>query len=346
METMKNYWPTRTGIMIMAVICAACATAKGNIYPLAPGYLNEQSLYASMQKLIQAEPDLAALKVIGFSGTENLPIYALEIGSQQAERKILLIGQHHGDEVLGMEIVIAWAEELVYKSKTDKEIKKILDNYRFWIIPTVNPEGWRVFSQGLYQNKRKNNRDTDGNGKLDIRTDGVDLNRNYPVFWDADAVVPPTHQNYKGTAPASEPEIQAVLALAQKHHFELAIFYHSSSSGMISEKIFLPWFDAQNAKQKERFDALLSRARSYAANVRKDYQKEHYEASPLAGSRMGSASNYFFHIRENGAFLIEVGGVNKAGVSVVYPPLPMKDKIVDKHLEALRKLVSNKSLET
>ncbi|MFW9844864.1 MAG: M14 family zinc carboxypeptidase [Candidatus Thorarchaeota archaeon] len=54
----------------------------------------------------------------------------------------------------------------------------------------------------------------------------VDLNRNYPTFWDGgDTDV--TTQVYRGTAPFSEPETQAFRDFALEHRFAMAYSLHS-----------------------------------------------------------------------------------------------------------------------
>ncbi|MBW6514920.1 MAG: succinylglutamate desuccinylase/aspartoacylase family protein [Candidatus Syntrophosphaera sp.] len=325
-------------MLIFAALASACAVNRGNVFPLPRGYLLESEVFAAAKAIQDIDPGLVRLNIIGFSGTENLPLYALEIGRAEASRNVLIIGQHHGNEVLGVDLVMAWANELARKSASDKRIDAILDEFRFWIVPTINPEGYRVVSRGLFQNKRKNNRDTDGNGRLDVHTDGVDLNRNYPVFWDEDRVLPPSHHNYKGSAPASEPEVKAVIALAQKTRFELAIFYHSSPTGALAEKIFLPSLNPGNARQKARYDSLQAISQSYADDIKKDYLKGNYELGTMPGTRIGTARNYFFHIQETAAFLVEIGGVNKDGISVIHPPAKKKDQIMARHVKALRKL--------
>ncbi len=327
-----------TGILLLLAAGASCASTRGNVYPLPAGYLRQAELFARLQKLLEITPGLAKLHVIGFSGTENLPLYALEIGRKEASRAALIIGQHHGDEVLGLELSLAWAETLLRGSGSDKQIREILRQWRFWIVPTVNPEAWRVVSAGLLRNKRKNNRDTDGNGVLDLHTDGVDLNRNYPVFWDADLDLPTTHPNYKGSAPASEPEIQAVLALAQRQAFDLAIFYHSSASGAYSEKIFLPALRHGELGLRQKHSALRELALLYASQLKRDYQKGTYEVGSQPGSRVGNARNYFFHLQGTDAFLVELGGINSDGISVIHPPASRRDKILTRHVRALTRL--------
>lgn len=323
------------GLLLLALLACACAGSRGNQYPLDASYLPADQMFARLQQISGLNPALARLNVIGFSGTENLPLYCLDIGRPQASRNVLLIGQHHGDEVLGLEVVLDWAEMLASQSGSDPRINAILDEFRFWMVPTLNPEGHRIVSAGLNSHKRKNNRDTNGNGRLDLPDDGVDLNRNYPVFWDEFADLPPDHHNYKGPEPASEKEILAITLLAQKHRFGHAIFFHSSPSGALSEKLFLPALDAGKQEQVEIYRETEDFAKSYANLLPRDYLKGTYEVSTYPGSRMGTARNYFFHIHGTRAFLVEIGGVTPSGASVIHPGKTMRDRIVAKHCRAL-----------
>src|SRR5215212_6574274 len=60
--------------------------------------------------------------------------------------------------------------------------------------------------------------------------DGVDLNRNYNERWDYDNEGSSTEwasQTYRGTAPASEPEVKAHQALIDRMKFKFLLTYHS-----------------------------------------------------------------------------------------------------------------------
>jgi len=69
--------------------------------------------------------------------------------------------------------------------------------------------------------------DNDEDGKINEDEVGlVDLNRNYPTFWEGgDTDV--TTQVYRGTAPFSEPETQAFRDFALEHRFAMAYSLHS-----------------------------------------------------------------------------------------------------------------------
>jgi hypothetical protein len=64
---------------------------------------------------------------------------------------------------------------------------------------------------------------------------GVDLNRNYAYKWDLGSPHP-SSEIYRGPAPFSEPETEAIRDLALAHNFTYAISYHSGT-----ENILYPW---------------------------------------------------------------------------------------------------------
>ena len=321
-------------ILAALILLGSCAGNKGNHYPLDASYLRYEDLGLRLTALMKAHPDDCRLHLIGFSGAEQLPLYALQIGGPGLTRKALVIGQHHGDEVLGIEVALALAKNFL--TGKDKATLEILKNFQIWIVPTINPEGWRVVSGGQYQWKRRNNRDTNGNGVLDLREDGVDLNRNYPLFWELDQLTAVTDPYYKGPAPGSEAEVQAIMKLAGEEKFELAVFYHSSASGAYNEKLYLPSNQGLEKHKLEDFKHLTETAEYYASQVKKDYQKGTYEVRSQGNSRMGNARNYFFFKQNCQAFLIEIGGINQAGVPIVHPPAAMMHSIRSKHVNAFK----------
>jgi predicted deacylase len=301
------------------------------VYPLSSDYLREGNLLAELSRIAAIQPELAQVRIIGFSSSENIPIYALEIGNNKAAKQALLIGQHHGDEVLGVNIAMALAENLLLNFNIDPAYKQLLQNYQIWIVPSINPEGWRMVSSGKFQHKRKNNRDTDKNKKLDLRTDGVDLNRNYPVFWDLDADANTISPYYKGAEPASESEVKAIINLAQQHKFSLAIFLHSSASGAYSEKVYLP----ARGNDSKLYQETLALAEKYAKSVKRDYHSGTYEVHTGVSSEVGNARNFFFHSMGCKAFLVEIGGINSRGRSVIHPNNKMLNRIVQKQVRSL-----------
>ncbi|MFQ6068373.1 MAG: M14 family metallopeptidase [Candidatus Bathyarchaeia archaeon] len=82
--------------------------------------------------------------------------------------------------------------------------------------------------------------DDDGDGLLNEDwVGGVDLNRNYGFQWNAtceSGSSEPKAEDFRGAAPFSEPETQAIRDLALQHDFKYAVSFHSGS-----ENIVYPW---------------------------------------------------------------------------------------------------------
>lgn len=119
------------------------------------------------------------------------------------EKPILLMGGVHGDEPEGVRLAndtLAWL-----KSNTPKAIRSGKTICPWIVIPCLNVDG--------FANK------TRVNGR------GVDLNRNYPAKdWSNEARA---ERYFPGPSPASEVEIQAVVALIEDVKPRLIIHCHS-----------------------------------------------------------------------------------------------------------------------
>lgn len=123
-----------------------------------------------------------------------------ELAELASEAPILLIGGVHGDEPLGVELARRTLHYL------QAETRKSPDRVIPWVvIPILNVDGFH--------------KDTRVNGR------GVDLNRNYPAqSWSPEFE---KERYHPGTGPASEPEIQSLVALIQQIKPRLMIHCHS-----------------------------------------------------------------------------------------------------------------------
>lgn len=308
---------------------------NANVYPLPKTYYTPKKLEAALSKWSQNYPQLVKLHSLGKSSAEKRPIYALQIQDGIDRIPVLIVGQHHGDEIMGVEVVMSFANKLI-NGRNNANVEQLLEHYSFWIVPTLNPDGWNTVTSGKYQWKRKNNKDTNKNNKFNPKTDGVDLNRNYPMFWEFDPIKPESNPNYKGTAPKSEAEIRAIIRLAELINFRYAFFYHSSITGALSERIFLPWEDTKNKSTKEDFVTMRKIAEIYAGVVQKDYQEGHYIVHTGATSKLGNSRNFFYYKHNTYAMDIEICGNNWQGIGIVHPNTEMKNKITNKNVQALQ----------
>jgi protein MpaA len=116
-------------------------------------------------------------------------------GSPQATRVGVAIGVIHGDEPGGRSVI-------------DRLMSLPLPvDLELWVVSTVNPDGETAGQRG--------------------NAHGVDLNRNFPAGWVASGADPLTSGGYdSGPAPASEPEVVALMALIRRIRPDFTIWYH------------------------------------------------------------------------------------------------------------------------
>ncbi len=230
------------------------------------GYIDVDLAHQTMRRFAADFPELATVVRIGES-VERRPIFALRIadrsagGSGKRRPRILFMGAHHGNEPLAVNFSLDLAYYLLYGcdafapesdcsspllsqrssrgviSRRSAEIQDYLKRFELWFVPIVNPDGVSVFWEKNAWAGRKNNRDSTEPAGWNAQ-DGVDLNRNYPFRWNSG--VPrassgePGNVFYRGPAPGSEPETQAIMRLAEEQRFSVALSYHCFATKVLA----------------------------------------------------------------------------------------------------------------
>jgi hypothetical protein len=177
---------------------------------------------------------------------DSLDIWLVKISdnpdTDEAEPEVLYTALTHGGEPLGMATVMYFMYYLLENYGTDPFVTFLIDNRELYFVPVVNPDGY-VYNEQIFPEGggmwRKNKSDNNENQIFDPDFDGVDLNRNFGYNWgydDKGSSPYPGKWNYRGTAPFSEPETQAIRDLCLSHEFQLALNYHTYGSWLS-----LPW---------------------------------------------------------------------------------------------------------
>lgn len=221
---------------------------------------------AALDSLSSLFPELTRIDTLGAT-IEGRYIRGIKISDNadidEDEPEVLIMGCHHARELMSVEVPLLFAQHLLGNYGISSEVTGLIDDREIWIVPIVNPDG-HVYVQNNHSGDwwtwwRKNRRDN-GDG-----TFGVDLNRNYGYMWayDDDGSSPSTSSvTYRGVAPFSEPETQAVRDFCAARSFSVALSYHS-----YSELIIYPWgYDAVYTDDHEFFTAFadsLKRGNDY-----------------------------------------------------------------------------------
>ncbi len=203
-------------------------------------YYTQIEMVDSLNSWAAEYPEIARLDSIGVSQEEHRTIYAMKISDSvsfdDGEPVVLFDGTHHGGEIMGMEICMALIDSLLSGYGRVDSVTQWINNAQIYIVPLVNPDGNYAVHAGISLFYRKNGRNIDNDDSLyeyrcnnsdECFTEGIDLNRNYDWYWDRIGSDIPMHYEYRGDAPNSESEIQAVTSLVARIRPALSISYHS-----------------------------------------------------------------------------------------------------------------------
>jgi hypothetical protein len=136
-------------------------------------YYDHAGLGSILARLHEAFPDLTALYSIGKS-TEGRDLWCLEvtarrIGDPKRKPAMYIDGNIHGNEVQAGEVVAYTAWYLCHQYGRLERVTALLDNYVFYLVPMVNPDGrdcWLRTSTGAVSSRT-------GSAPTDNDRDGV-----------------------------------------------------------------------------------------------------------------------------------------------------------------------------
>ncbi len=182
-----------------------------------PCYRTVPKTHADLAALAAAHPDLAAWRDIGDSwrktgGTGGFDLFALVLANSLNGRQkspFVIIAAMHARQYATAKLAARFAEQLVNGYGTDPDITWLLDFTEIHIVAQLHPDGRVIAEQKVTRLKRKND-DADFCA-ADTVNRGIDLNRNSSVLWGGGSTSA-CSQTFRGPAPASEPETQAIEA--------------------------------------------------------------------------------------------------------------------------------------
>jgi len=231
-------------IMLTNSICD-----NGPSDPSAGLYHTYSEIETELKALSATHTNIAFVTSIGKS-VEQRDLWAVKISDHVAQDEdepvVVLLGCHHAREWISVDVPFLIARYLIENYASDSSIARLVDNAEIWVVPMVNPDGhqYSVMTDRLWRKNRRNN----GDG-----TYGVDLNRNYSYQWGGPGSSGDTFSDiYRGPAPFSEPESQAVRDFLQQQQPRALISYHN-----FSQLILYPWgYTFTAAPDKPLLDSL------------------------------------------------------------------------------------------
>jgi len=202
-------------------------------------YRDLETINAELQQLAADHPTRVKLFTLSKPSLLGKPIYGVEVShnvmQDTGKPAFLLTGAHHAREWPTPEFTLEFVYDLLMHDGTDPDATTLLEKGKLIAVPVVNPDGYDVSRRLINEQKRKNCRVefnvvptyeeciASANANR-----GVDLNRNYLPFWGGPgSSTSQTASNHRGFAPASEPEIAAMIELLNANQIMVAINNHT-----------------------------------------------------------------------------------------------------------------------
>ncbi|XP_020582507.1 carboxypeptidase SOL1 isoform X2 [Phalaenopsis equestris] len=212
---------------------------------LSQGYMSNVDLKEAIIEIGQRCHHISNIYSIGKS-VKGFPLLVIELsdkpGQEEAEPAFKFIGNVHGDEPVGRELLVRLANWLCNNYMKDPLATLIVKNVHLHILPSMNPDGFAMRRRGNANN--------------------VDLNRDFPdQFYPLNDVLA-----------ERQPETKAIIKWVEGRQFTASASLHGGA--LVAN---YPWDGAQDgSSRKEYFACPDDKTFRYMASV---YSRSHYNMS-------------------------------------------------------------------
>ncbi|CAG5932840.1 unnamed protein product [Menidia menidia] len=227
------------------------------------GITHEYAIYDWINRTTHDNPDTVKLILVG-SSYEKRPLYALKLSlNNRPNKKAMWIDCGiHAREWVAPAFCLWFVHHSLSFYKVNKDITHILDNLDVYVLPVLNPDGYK-YTWTKNRMWRKNRSQNNANNCI-----GVDLNRNFDANWCTEgASHDPCSEIYCGSFPESEPESQAVADFLRSNK-DLVQLYLSIHS--YSQMLLFPY--SCTLEEAENHSDLLEMAQEAAQAIRRYYR--------------------------------------------------------------------------
>ncbi len=230
------------------------------------GYYTWDEIQSVLDQIHAAYPSITTAKFSIGKSIQGRDLWAIKVSDNpdvdESEPEARIDALHHAREPASMQATIWALLALVEDYGQESFSAYLVDNRETWFIPCVNPDGYvhnqnnRPDGGGMW---RKNRRLNDGGSY------GVDLNRNYSYMWgcnNSGSSENPHSHAYRGTDPASEPEVEGMETFISSRKFITAISAHTYADAWL-----YPWgytsLPVSNRAQYDELSALQTEINGY-----------------------------------------------------------------------------------
>lgn len=153
--------------LLAVTLCYGAALAQA-------GYSNRQRLAQRVAALAKSHPQYVKTQSLAktHGGSD---IWLITIGSGQTDKKpaIAIVGGVDGKHLLGVELAIGFAENLLAGASQDS-VRQVLETQTFYVFPNMSPDATEQYFANLQYERSGNARSTDDDRDGAINEDGYD----------------------------------------------------------------------------------------------------------------------------------------------------------------------------
>ncbi|XP_043910412.1 carboxypeptidase D [Protopterus annectens] len=158
---------------VLSTIAAGKPSQKQPIQPEEFRHHHYSDMEIFLRKYTTEYPKIARLYSVGKS-VQGRELYVMEISDnpgihEPGEPEFKYIGNMHGNEVVGRELLLNLIEYLCKNFGTDPEVTELVTKTHIHILPSMNPDGYEVAFEGDQSGVTGRN-----------NSNNYDLNRNFP----------------------------------------------------------------------------------------------------------------------------------------------------------------------
>uniref|UniRef100_A0A3B4VH45 Carboxypeptidase B2 (plasma) n=1 Tax=Seriola dumerili TaxID=41447 RepID=A0A3B4VH45_SERDU len=229
-------------------------------------YHSLEDIYYWINRTTQDNPSTVKAILIG-SSYEKRPLYVLKLSlNNRPNKKAIWIDCGiHAREWISPAFCLWFVQYSLSFYKQNQEITNILDNMDVYVLPVMNPDGYK-FTWTTNRMWRKNR--SVSRGSRSSACIGVDLNRNFDANWCTEgASCEPCSEIYCGAFPESEPESQAVADFLRRNKDSVQLYLTIHS---YSQMLLFPY--SCSLDEAENHNDLLEMVQEAAQRIRRYYR--------------------------------------------------------------------------
>lgn len=163
-----------------------------------------QETYPKISKVFSIGKSVQGRELLVFQISNNIDTI------QPGEPMFKYVGNMHGDETVGREMLIVLIYHLLKNYNVNERITRLVNDTNIFIMPTANPDGFEKSIEG----------ECDTTGRTNANK--IDLNRNFPDQFDKSV-------NKENMFDNREPETKALMKWILDNKFVLSANLHAGS---------------------------------------------------------------------------------------------------------------------